>query len=184
MPYSKTHKENSRRRILDNAVKLFSAQGYDAVTLDQVMQDADLTRGAFYAHFKSKQILYKDAILHAASNGPVATLSDKIDQPALTELIRKYLDMSHVRQEGSPCPLAFLATDVAKQEGEIRETYTQVYKDIVDKVGALPTIKDTDSALAISALMIGGVAVARALNDDELSRDLLKSCRKFVEAFI
>ncbi|MBO1326311.1 hypothetical protein K2X14_16250 [Acetobacter sp. TBRC 12305] len=80
--------------------------------------------------------------------------------------------------------MAFLATDVAKQEGEIRETYTQVYKDIVDKVGALPTIKDTDSALAISALMIGGVAVARALNDDELSRDLLKSCRKFVEAFI
>ncbi|NPC66200.1 TetR family transcriptional regulator [Komagataeibacter sp. AV436] len=36
MPYSKAHKENSRRRILDSAVKLFAAQGYDAVTLDQV----------------------------------------------------------------------------------------------------------------------------------------------------
>lgn len=181
MPYPKSHKENSRRRILDSAVKLFSANGYDGVTLNELMQDAKLTRGAFYAHFDSKRTLYTEAVLHGACHGPVTSLNKDTDAAMLKTLVRDYLDMSHVKQQGSICPLAFLVTDVANQQNEIRETYTQVYKDVIRRINALPMIINKDSALAISALMIGGVAVARALNDEKLARRLLKACYKTSE---
>lgn len=181
MPYSKSHKENSRRRILDSAVKLFSAKGYDGVTLDELMQDAKLTRGAFYAHFDSKQTVYTEAVLHAACHSPVTSLNEETDAATLKIMVRDYLDMSHVKQQGAICPLAFLVTDVANQQNEIRDTYTQVYKDVISRINSLPVIGDMDSALAISALMIGGVAVARALNDEELSRRLLEACYKTSE---
>ncbi|HET7833072.1 MAG TPA: TetR/AcrR family transcriptional regulator [Gallionella sp.] len=181
MPYSKSHKENSRRRILDSAVKLFSANGYDGVTLDELMQDAKLTRGAFYAHFDSKQTLYTEAVLHAACHGPVTALNGDADEATVKTMVRAYLDMSHVKQQGAICPLAFLVTDVANQQNEIRDTYTQVYRDVIERINTLPMIGDMDSALAISALMIGGVAVARALNDEELSKRLLEACYKTSE---
>lgn len=181
MPYSKRHKENSRRRILDSAVKLFCARGYDGVTLDELMQDAKLTRGAFYAHFDSKQMLYAEAVLHAAFHGPVASLNEETDEATLKTLVRNYLDMSHVKQQAPNCPLAFLVTDVANQKNGIRDTYTEVYTGVIDRLKALPMVGNSDTALAISALMIGGVAIARALNDERLSKRLLEACRKATE---
>lgn len=181
MSYSKNHKENSRRRILDSAFKLFSVNGYDGVTLNELMQDAKLTRGAFYAHFDSKRTLYTEAVLHGACNGPITSLNKDADAASLKTMVRDYLDMSHVKQQGASCPLAFLVTDVANQQNEIRDTYTHVYKDVIRRIDALPMIGNKDSALAISALMIGGVAVARALNDEKLAKRLLAACYKASE---
>jgi hypothetical protein len=99
-------------------------------------------------------------------------------------MVRGYLDMAHVKQLGPVCPLAFLVTDVANQESEIREVYTQVFRNMIGRVMALPMFENPDSALAVSALMIGGVAVARALNDDGLSRQVLEACYKISEQLI
>jgi TetR/AcrR family transcriptional repressor of nem operon len=181
MPYSKEHTQGARRRILDSAVQLFSKRGYDGVTLDEIMLGAKLTRGAFYAHFDSKRKIYVEAIFHAAVHGP---LNEKTDETALKAMVRGYLDMAHVKQDGPLCPLAFLVTDVANQESEIREVYTQVFRDMVGRVMALPMIDETESALALSALMIGGVAIARALNDAGLSERVLEACNKISERLI
>ena len=81
MPYSKEHTLNARQRILDSAVHLFSKHGYEGVTLDDLMRGAQLTRGAFYAHFDSKRKVYVEAILHAAVHGPVAALNEKPMRP-------------------------------------------------------------------------------------------------------
>jgi TetR/AcrR family transcriptional repressor of nem operon len=184
MPYPASHKESSRRRILESAVRLFAANGYDGVTLDQLMQDAELTRGAFYAHFDSKQSLYAEAVLHAACRGPLAALDGAMTGAALKDMIREYLDMSHVRLEGAPCPLAFLATDAAARQTEVRDAYTRVYKAMIGRVLALPMVADKDAALAISALMIGSVVVARALDDEDLSQQLLDACYQASERLI
>lgn len=184
MPYPKNHKENTRRRILDSAVKLFSANGYDGVTLDELMQDAKLTRGAFYAHFGSKKILYTEAVLHAAFQSPISSINKKTDDVTLRTIVRNYLDMAHVKQQRANCPLAFLVTDVANKQNEIRDTYTQVYKGVIKRLNALPKVEGMDAALSISALMIGAVAVARALNDEKLSKRLLEACYRTSERFM
>lgn len=176
MPYTKAHAQRTRLRILDSAVQLFCRQGYDGVSLDDITRGAGLTRGAFYAHFESKRRVYAEAILHAATHGPMAPLCDPSQEPTLRTLIRSYLDMDHVRQEGPICPMAFLVTDVAKQEDEIRDVYTQVFKDTVTRIAALRSARGTDTTLALSAMLIGAVAVARALKDTELSEQLLSAC--------
>ena len=73
MPYSTEHKQRTRDKILSSAIRLFSNKGYDSVTIDQLMTDAGLTRGAFYTHFDSKNELYAEAILAAAMQSPIAS---------------------------------------------------------------------------------------------------------------
>ncbi|MBS7703698.1 TetR/AcrR family transcriptional regulator [Chelatococcus asaccharovorans] len=184
MPYSKEHTLNTRQRILDSAVHLFSKHGYEGVTLDDLMRGAQLTRGAFYAHFDSKRKVYVEAIFHAAVHGPVAALNEKTDETALRAMIRGYLDMAHVKQDGPICLLAFLVTDVANQEQEIREVYTRVFKDMISRVNDLQMTHDRESTLAVTALMIGGVAIARALNDERLSERVLDACYKISDQLI
>ncbi|CAH1668907.1 TetR family transcriptional regulator [Chelatococcus asaccharovorans] len=148
------------------------------------MRGAQLTRGAFYAHFDSKRKVYVEAIFHAAVHGPVAALNEKTDETALRAMIRGYLDMAHVKQDGPICLLAFLVTDVANQEQEIREVYTRVFKDMVSRVNDLQMTHDRESTLAVTALMIGGVAIARALNDERLSERVLDACYKISDQLI
>lgn len=66
MPWNANHKVESREKILQAAARLFTQNGYDAVSIDDVMREAGLTRGAFYAHFRSKSDIYNQAILTGA----------------------------------------------------------------------------------------------------------------------
>ena len=66
MPYSAEHKKKSRDKILRSAVDHFTRYGFEKSSIDEIMADARLTRGAFYAHFSSKSELYQQAILSGA----------------------------------------------------------------------------------------------------------------------
>lgn len=183
MPYSSEHKQNSREQILYAAMSLFSRKGFANVSIDEVMAEAGMTRGAFYAHFESKSTLYAEAVTFAAMNSDVLTQRnvDDTELSWFTRVVDAYLDITHVDLDVSPCPLAFLATDVASGDPVVRKAYTDVYKGLVklfDKHHPPQlTNSDPDLNLAITALMIGGVAVGRALNDKTLVKKLLRSCR-------
>jgi AcrR family transcriptional regulator len=72
MPYSKEHKRQTRAKILSSAFELFTAKGFDSVTVDEVMEGCNLTRGAFYAHFPSKGALYSESLKFFASNSKLS----------------------------------------------------------------------------------------------------------------
>ena len=180
MPYTREHKERSRERILQSAARLFPRLGYDAVSIDQLMQDAGLTRGAFYAHFSNKAEVYAEAIVYTARNSDFALAED--DDDWLVKSIDAYLSRAHIDDRDFPCPLAFLVTDVNRNDDAIRDTYTRVYKNlnrVLDK-----QVKDMDSVMAATAMMIGGVAVAHALNDRRTSDKLLATCRETVKELL
>ena len=183
MPYSSTHKQNSREQILRGAMSLFSRKGFAKVSIDELMAEAGMTRGAFYAHFKSKSALYAETVMFAALNSGIVTQLNPDDSELswFGRVVDGYLDISHVEADVSTCPLAFLATDVASSDLTVRQAYTEVYKGLVklfDKNRPQRMAKrDPDLNLAITALMIGGVAVSRALHDKALVKKLLKSCR-------
>lgn len=100
----------------------------------------------------------------------------------MKELLFGYLSEDHINQKISPCPLAFLVTDIANNENEIKDTYTSMYK-ILNKTiqrqlkGTKNTSPTEQEILAVTALMIGGVAIGRALTDDSITKSLLESCR-------
>ena len=182
MPYSKKHKEASRQKILNSAVKLFSSCGFDQVSIDDLMSDAGLTRGAFYSHFKTKQALYSEAIIAGAKKSRLMeSKPEKMNADEWVKfLLTGYISEEHINQTMSPCPLAFLVTDIANSEDEVKATYTRMYK-LLNKAINSGLSKNVErreqDVFAATAMMIGGVAISRALNDSNLTDKLLKSCR-------
>jgi AcrR family transcriptional regulator len=179
MSYSSQRKEKSRQRILASAYKLLSAKGYDNVSINEIMAEADMTRGAFYAHFTSKSELYYESILFAAEHSELHRRKpDSLDCKSwIQELLQKYLSRTNVKY--GCCPLATLANDVVVREPEVRKAYTNTFKgmnDIFAKYAGAFSRAGNDTILATSAMVVGGLAIARALDDPGLTDQLLDSC--------
>jgi len=182
MPYSKKHKAETRQTILKSASRLFSAKGFDQVSIDDLMQHANLTRGAFYSHFKNKQSVYSEAITEGVRKSRMTQRKpDSLtDQEWIEELVNAYLSQEHVKHEVPACPLAFMVTDIANKETEVKTTYTKIYKQLnyaIKKLSKDHSECDEQDILAVTAMMIGGVAIGRALNDPDTTEKLLSSCR-------
>ena len=62
MPQNPARKARTRAEILDHAARLFRLRGHAGTNIDDIMLAAGLTRGAFYAHFTSKDDLFAEAI--------------------------------------------------------------------------------------------------------------------------
>ncbi len=187
MPHPADRKRRSRERILAAAHRLFTARGYDAVSIDEVMAEAGLTRGAFYAHFENKAALYAEALLSGPRRLHEAwrEKTGRRSVASLEELVSLYLSEAHLERRLGACPLAFFATDVANRDPRVRRVYTRVYglfNEFVQRQGQVAA--DSDRVLAATALMIGGVAVGRALDDPSLRRRLLAACRREVRRML
>jgi len=179
MAWSKDHKQQSREKIIAAAARLFTHHGFDGVNIDQVMAEAGMTRGAFYSHFKSKSELYSEAMKHAASRRfRYAQENPQDPESALNigKLVSGYLSDMHLHTESSGCPLAFLVTDVAQQDDAIRETYTRLFSGMAEQVQGASKAK-RDQVLQNMVMMIGGVAIARALADEGLQQEVLSAVK-------
>ncbi|HEB66574.1 MAG TPA: TetR/AcrR family transcriptional regulator [Gammaproteobacteria bacterium] len=185
MPYPKDHKARTRQRILESALACFTRHGFAAVSIDQLMAHAGLTRGAFYAHFRSKSEVYAEAIANARHlhRERIAAMLP-VDAPArarLRQFVEQYLSREHVNEPNRPCPLACLVTDVASGDAHVRATYTRIFEGMNRLLREMQeTESDEDTLLAVSAMMIGTVAVCRALDDPALVERLLASSRRQV----
>ncbi len=181
MPLSPEHKRRSRQRIIASAVELFTNYGFDNVSIDQIMKKTNMTRGAFYAHFSSKSDLYKQSILGAAFNSKLAQQKpNKIpDQDWIKILLSGYLSFDHINGKESSCPLAFLATDIAIRDSDVRDVYTRTYKNmnkLIHNYTKSYASCDEKVILAVTAMLIGSVALGRSLTDKETIEELLDSC--------
>jgi TetR/AcrR family transcriptional repressor of nem operon len=190
MPYSADHKQRSREKILDSAFSLFALKGFNAVSIDEVMLNCEMTRGAFYAHFTSKSDLYTEALHHGASvsrlmqvvrdHGP----QDSKGKSALAQLFDGYLDIRHVKGE-RPCPLAFLVADTALNEVNTQGIYTQslarmrdLIIDLMRREGLVITKTTPALVLSILTMTVGAVAVARCVTDEHMLTTILKGARQ------
>lgn len=181
MPYSKEHKNETREKILKSAFELFTIKGFNGVTVDDLMKNCGLTRGAFYAHFSGKSDLYNESLKFAAYTSRLSKLkpNNLSSKDWLSKLLDEYLSLEHIHGE-SPCPLAFLATDIVTQNAETKETYENVYQGmnniLLNYTKTFSHCKKED-VLSVTAMIIGAVAISRTLNDTATMTTLLSSCR-------
>jgi AcrR family transcriptional regulator len=182
MPYTKTHKNKTREKILENAFNLFAKKGFEGVTIDDLMKNCGLTRGGFYAHFTSKAELYREALKFRASNTKLANPKPEgtSNKQWLSLLLNKYLSLEHVKGESSlSCPLAFLAIDINTQDNVIKTSYADVYYDMNTAIMAYAKSDcDEQDILSVTAMMIGAVAIAKTLQNQDLIESLLAACRR------
>lgn len=177
MAWQETHKEQSKDRILKSAAMLFTHHGFEKISIDQVMKNAELTRGAFYSHFSSKSDLYAQAISKAAK---VAYKRKPVNCPQnMKDFAHYYLSSEHRDNNyEQACPLAFLVSDISQQDNQVKETYTKTLKAFLEQAQSLTVSRE--KALQSAVLMIGGLAISRALDDKDFSNELLAACQKGV----
>ncbi len=175
MPWPIDQRARTYQRILDSAARLFADKGYEQVGIDDVMADAGLTRGAFYSHFQTKSDLYGQAIRHAATSG--GKHLQALGEGGITALVDGYLQLSHAAGESMRCPLAFLAADVTRREPEIRQVYGSALKSFISLLQkSLPTC-EREQLLQMAVALVGGLVLARAADDPQLSEEILAACR-------
>jgi len=123
------------------------------------MKDCGLTRGAFYAHFDSKADLYRESLMFAVSSTKLAELKPDgtTDKEWLCILLDGYLSLEHVRGE-YPCPIAFLATDIAMHDDKTKAAYASVYEGMnkaIFKYANSYADCDESDILSVTSMLIG-----------------------------
>lgn len=189
MPYPTEHKQQSREKILQSAIACFTKHGFENTSIDEIMHQADMTRGAFYAHFSSKSELYQQALLTGAKGSQLVqarpdTLSEK---EWVAYLVKAYLSEHHILQEIPPCPLAFLVTDVAVSAPEVRHTYTKIFKEMNKMIHAMTqsfSDCEPEQTYAVTAMMIGAVAIGRTLDNAQARNKMLRACESLALAVL
>ena len=181
--YPKEQKEETRQRILEAAGRLFREHGYDGVGVDAIMGEVGLTAGGFYAHFKSKETLFAEAIVTAFKNRSDALRSsgsNQNDAEWMKNLIYGYLSRTHRDMIAEGCPLSSITPDVIRGTDQVRENYEksvqQFASSIIEHLESGET-SENERALAIVAQCIGGLMLSRAVKDEELSKQLLRASR-------
>lgn len=181
MPYSADHKERTRARIVECARILFNRHGYDNVTIEMVMAEAELTRGGFYNHFKSKEELFAAAVSSfLMGRGAQWRAGAGIDptQPtreAASQMLAAYLSREHLGDLDGQCPMIALPSDIARAHPEVQAAYQHLltamvglYQSSLAEAGRNGRRK----ALVLAALSVGGMVLARTLPDSELADEI------------
>ena len=172
MPPSPNRKAQTRREILQHAARLFRLRGYHATTIDDVMLAAGLTRGAFYAHFASKDALFAEIV----RTGPGLLAQLRAGEPAA--VLRAYLDKANLAESAQGCTLAALPGDVARSALAARLAYAGMLQaTIAELARAKPRKLDGDATVA-AIIAVGAVTLARASGDTRLADWLLRSARR------
>jgi TetR/AcrR family transcriptional repressor of nem operon len=180
MPYPDGHREQVRNRIVESARRLFNQNGFENVSVDAIMAHARLTRGAFYTYFDSKSDLYKE-VLGCFFTDPnwknrwEGIEVDLLSPEAGPQIVRAYLSQQHFDDVENSCPMVALPSDVARSDESVKAAFENVFRAMVTVLAR--EVKNTTElpenvAMAIASLCIGGMVVARSLNDSELSERL------------
>lgn len=181
MPYSASHRDATRARIVETARMLFNRHGFQNVTIDQVMQEAGLTRGGFYNHFKNKEALYSEAVSSflvgrgAKWREDVGIDISNLKPEMAQQMIDAYLSNEHLGDVEGQCPMIALPSDVARADPKTQESFQQLLTAMVWLLENAMPKDQTDrrqNALASAALCVGGMVLARTLPNSELAEDV------------
>jgi len=186
MPWDPTHKRSTRQRIVEAAAEAYRERGVDGISTADVMKRAGLTHGGFYAHFASKDELVAEAI------GAAATTAGAIFAKAaagaerhrrLSAVTDSYLSSRHREHPETGCPIPTLAVEVARQSGVARMRMAAVIQDVLAGLTRAanslePEFRQRQAAGAL-ALMVGGIVLARTVEDSNEADRLLDRVRQF-----
>lgn len=178
MPWAKAHKKETRERIVDAAAAAFRKGGLGDVGVAEIMDRAGLTHGGFYAHFKSKDELVAEALVHAEAQTR-ERLGASSEILAATDA---YLSEGHLEHPEFGCGIAALGPELTRGSARVRRTFAANIQKRLDQLLALvpsTSRKRKQQAAGALACMVGAMIVARGLGD-ERGPEFLAECRAFL----
>lgn len=183
-----SRKELSHERIVDAAARAIRREGYAGVGVADVMKEAGLTHGGFYAHFPSRDAMLVAAMERAGRDG-AARMTQSIARrraegaSPLRALVEGYLSENHLTSCEGGCPISALASEMPRQSPEVREMSASRVQGLVAVVGrALPADAAPHAAMAITSNLVGAIQLARELGDNAQGRAMLAAARESILA--
>ena len=191
MRRTKQAKQQTHERIVAAATRRFRAGGLAGVGVADVMGEAGLTHGGFYAHFASKDALVAEACgtgLAQSRERLIRKIQREPVERRLAAYIDLYLSAEHRDHPEAGCVMPALSGEVARSSQEVRAAFTQAYNDYRDALASL--LADTDNAgsskaeasheaLVLLAGLAGTMLLARAVDDPALSERMLRVNRDY-----
>jgi TetR/AcrR family transcriptional regulator, transcriptional repressor for nem operon len=183
MPYSAKHKRETRQRILESARRLFNSKGFADVSIGEIMENAGLTHGGFYRHFKDKSELYAEAVRRfLCVEAPKPWQQRGGSSPRKTRgqrIVDAYFSMDHFDDCETCCPLIGLPSDVSRSGDDVKGAYREVLQRLLKLLQAdLDLPQARERALAMVALCVGGMVAARSVDDPALADDLRRAAHR------
>ena len=169
-------KEATHKRIVEAAARAIRRSGYNGTGVADIMKDAGLTHGGFYAHFGSREEMLAEAADRAGAESVAA--SERIaaaasPQRSLSALVRAYLSKAHLDAVETGCPVAALGSEMPRQAPKVRRAATRRIKEMIDLVARQAPDwgqpEAHDRALVTVATMVGALILSRAVDDARLS---------------
>ena len=183
-----SRKEETHDRIVDVASRAIRRAGYAGVGVADVMKEAGLTHGGFYAHFDSRDAMLVEAIERAGRDSSAAVQRSVERRTArgasvFRALVEAYLADGHLSSLEAGCPVAALGSDMPRQSPAVREASAARVEGLVGLVGATLPQAPPATVQMVAAALVGSLQLARALGDNAEGRALLSGVRKaLVEA--
>lgn len=173
----------NRERVLDTAARLFRERGFGGIGVADLMQEAGLTHGGFYGQFASKEALAAEACarVHERSMARWARRIERDGKAGFAAIADAYLSARHRDDPGQGCALPALGADVARRDPALRRVFSNGVRAMLALLdGVVPgrtQARRRERAMAALASMVGGIVLARAVDDAELSQAILAAAR-------
>jgi TetR/AcrR family transcriptional regulator, transcriptional repressor for nem operon len=182
MARSQAEKAESRARILEIAGAELRARGLDGIGVADLMSAAGMTHGGFYKHFESRENLVEEVLAHVMAEADAQLYArERKGRAGLMEYIDWYLSQEHRDGPEAGCPIAALATDVARAGEGTRTAFTRGVGRFVDwltdRFGSRRD-RPRERAMTLLSAIVGGLVLARAVNDPKISEEILSSVRR------
>ena len=193
-----TRPVNTKTKLLGAALHLIRQNGYDATSVDELCRAADVTKGAFFHHFASKEVLavaatefWTQVTGQAFAAAPYHQFEDPLDQ------LIAYIDFRAKLLEGRSlvectCLLGTMAQEKYDSSPTIRDACYVGIATHADQVKAMiiaakmkhaprATWSSESLALHTQAVIQGGFILAKAGNDVALAAESIRHLRRYVE---
>jgi TetR/AcrR family transcriptional repressor of nem operon len=190
MRVSKEQVAEHRERILTVAASLFRQKGFDGVGIVDIMKGAGLTHGGFYRHFESKEDLMIQVSARALAGSTQVwegIVSEEGDD-SLKAIVKRYLSEAHLEHRERGCAFSALGSDAARQPLSVRSAFANGLKPMIKILsGLVPGVSAAvrrRKAISTMAEMVGGMVLARSVDDPKLSREILATVSNNVVEYV
>jgi TetR/AcrR family transcriptional repressor of nem operon len=189
MRYPSDQKAKARDAILQAGAGALRTNGFNGIGVDGLAASAGVTSGAFYSNFPNKAALLEEVVATCVGEPFIDSESGNLAerQARLREWLAMYISAEHREDPAAGCVMPTLSADVARANPQIRAAYQRKMLQLVDKMSNVlegPESRRETRAWSIIAMMVGAVAISRAMPDGEAADRALGSALEIAIALI
>jgi AcrR family transcriptional regulator len=171
-------RSQTRELLLRAAARGFRELGYGGAGIDALAKGAGVTSGAVYDHFGSKARLFREALasgLDEFRNGVAGFRAGKGTR-WIGPFAQWYLSKERRNNLPESCALATLTLDAARADDETKEVYESELRGLIAEFAdGLGGRKHESEAIAILALLAGGLSIGHAVADTKLGNRIARA---------